>query len=88
MPRWSAFASPSFREPAFAALGVGIKLHTLLDHAGNLPAFVAISEARSTKSKGPQSPPAQRLHCGEGMGYTDYDRYAQFTAQRIFFVTC
>ena len=66
----------------------GIKLHTLLDHDGYLPAFVAISEAREHEVQR-----ARSLHLPKGsivvedMGYTDYDRYAQLTAQRIFFVT-
>ena len=66
----------------------GIKLHTRLDHDGYLPAFVAISEAREHEVQR-----ARSLHLPKGsivvedMGYTDYDRYAQLTAQRIFFVT-
>jgi putative transposase len=66
----------------------GIKLHTLLDHDGYLPAFVAISEAREHEVQRARS---LRLPQGsivvEDMGYTDYDRYAQLTAQKIFFVT-
>ena len=66
----------------------GIKLHTLLDHDGYLPAFVAISPAREHEVQRARS---LRLPKGsivvEDMGYADYDRYAQFTAQKIFFVT-
>jgi hypothetical protein len=66
----------------------GIKLHTLLDHDGYLPAFMAISEAREHEVHRARS---LRLPKGsivaEDMGYTDYDRYAQLTAQKIFFVT-
>jgi Transposase DDE domain/Domain of unknown function (DUF4372) len=66
----------------------GIKLHTLLDHDGYLPAFVAISEAREHEVQRARS---LRLPKGsivvEDMGYADYDRYAQLTAQKIFFVT-
>jgi hypothetical protein len=66
----------------------GIKLHTLLDHDGYLPAFVAISEAREHEVHRARS---LRLPKGsivvEDMGYADYDRYAQLTAQKIFFVT-
>lgn len=66
----------------------GIKLHTLLDHDGYLPAFVAISPAREHEVQRARS---LRLPKGsivvEDMGYTDYDRYAQLTAQKIFFVT-
>jgi hypothetical protein len=66
----------------------GIKLHTLLDHDGYLPAFMAISPAREHEVQRARS---LRLPKGsivvEDMGYTDYDRYAQLTAQKIFFVT-
>ena len=66
----------------------GIKLHTLLDHDGYLPAFVAISPAREHEVQRARS---LRLPQGsivvEDMGYADYDRYAQLTAQKIFFVT-
>ncbi len=66
----------------------GIKLHTLLDHDGYLPAFVAISAAREHEVHRARS---LRLPKGsivvEDMGYADYDRYAQLTAQKIFFVT-
>jgi len=66
----------------------GIKLHTLLDHDGYLPAFVAISPARE-----PDIKKARSLSLPKGsivvedLGYTDYDRYGQLTAQKIFFVT-
>jgi putative transposase len=66
----------------------GIKLHTLLDHDGYLPAFMALSEAREHEVHRARS---LRLPKGsivvEDMGYADYDRYAQLTAQKIFFVT-
>ena len=66
----------------------GIKLHTLLDHDGYLPAFVALSPAREHEVQRARS---LRLPKGsivvEDMGYADYDRYAQLTAQKIFFVT-
>jgi IS5 family transposase len=65
----------------------GIKLHTLLDHDGYLPAFV-ISPAREHEVQRARS---LRLPKGsivvEDMGYADYDRYTQLTAQKIFFVT-
>ena len=66
----------------------GIKLHTLLDHDGYLPAFVAVSPARE-----PEIKKARSLSLPKGsivvedLGYTDYARYAQLTAQKIFFVT-
>jgi len=66
----------------------GVKLHTLLDHDGYLPAFVAISPARE-----PDIKKARSLSLPKGsivvadLGYTDYAWYAQLTAQKIFFVT-
>ena len=66
----------------------GIKLHTLLDHDGYLPAFVAVSPARE-----PDIKKARSLSLPKGsivvedLGYTDYAWYHQFTAQKIFFVT-
>ncbi len=66
----------------------GIKLHTLLDHDGYLPAFVAVSPARE-----PEIKKARSLSLPKGsivvedLGYTDYAWYAQLSAQKIFFVT-
>ena len=73
---------------AFRRTKGGIKLHTLLDHDGYLPAFVAISPAREHEVK-----KARSLSLPKGsivvadMGYTDYAWYAQLTTQKIFFVT-
>ena len=73
---------------AFRRTKGGIKLHTLLDHDGYLPAFVAISPAREHEVKKARS---LRLPKGsivvEDLGYTDYAWYAQLTTQKIFFVT-
>jgi len=73
---------------AFRRTKGGIKLHTLLDHDGYLPAFVAVSPAREPEIKKARS---LRLPKGsivvEDLGYTDYAWYAQLTAQKIFFVT-
>jgi len=66
----------------------GIKLHTLLDHDGYLPAFVAISPAREhevRKARSLSLPKGSIVV--EDLGYTDYAWYAQLTAQKIFFVT-
>jgi len=66
----------------------GIKLQTLLDHDGYLPAFVALSPAREHEIR-----KARSLSLPKGsivvadLGYTDYAWYAQLTAQKIFFVT-
>ena len=66
----------------------GIKLHTLLDHDGYLPAFMAISEAREHEVQRARSLSLPKGSIVvEDMGYTDYDRYAQLTAEKIFFVT-
>src|SRR5208337_4516448 len=66
----------------------GLKLHTLFDHDGYLPAFVAVSPAREPDIKKARS---LRLPKGsivvEDLGYTDYAWYAQLTTQKIFFVT-
>ena len=73
---------------AFRRTKGGIKLHTLLDHDGYLPAFVAVSPARE-----PDIKKARSLSLPKGsivvedLGYTDYAWYAQLTAQKIFFVT-
>ena len=73
---------------AFRRTKGGIKLHTLLDHDGYLPAFVSISPAREHEVK-----KARSLSLPKGsivvadLGYTDYAWYAQLTAQKIFFVT-
>jgi putative transposase len=66
----------------------GIKLHTLLDHDGYLPAFVAISPAGEhevRKARSLSLPKGSIVV--EDLGYTDYAWYAQLTAQKIFFVT-
>jgi hypothetical protein len=66
----------------------GIKLHTLLDHDGYLPAFVAISPAREHEVKKARSLSLPKGSIVvEDLGYTDYAWYAQLTAQKIFFVT-
>jgi len=73
---------------AFRRTKGGVKLHTLLDHDGYLPAFVAVSPARE-----PDIKKARSLNLPKGsivvedLGYTDYAWYAQLTAQKIFFVT-
>jgi len=73
---------------SFRRTKAGLKLHTLLDHDGYLPAFVAISPAREPDIKKARS---LRLPKGsivvEDMGYTDYAWYGQLTSQKIFFVT-
>jgi hypothetical protein len=73
---------------AFRRTKAGVKLHTLLDHDGYLPAFVTITPAREHEVK-----KARTLNLPKGsivvedLGYTDYAWYGQLTAQKIFFVT-
>ena len=73
---------------AFRRTKAGLKLHTLLDHDGYLPAFVAISPARE-----PDIKKARSLRLPKGsivvadLGYTDYTWFGHLTSQKIFFVT-
>jgi len=73
---------------SFRRTKAGVKLHTLLDHDGYLPAFVAITPAREHEVK-----KARALNLSKGsivvedLGYTDYAWYGQLTVQKIFFVT-
>jgi hypothetical protein len=72
----------------FRRTKAGVKLHTLLNHDGYLPAFVAITPAREHEVKKAR---ALALPKGsivvEDLGYTDYAWYGQLTTQKIFFVT-
>jgi putative transposase len=55
----------------------GIKLHTLLDHDGYLPALMAIFEARAHEVQRARSLSLPKGSIVvEDMGYADYDRYA------------
>jgi hypothetical protein len=67
---------------------LGVKLHTLLDHDGYLPAFVSITPAREHEIKRAR---ALNLPKGsmvvEDLGYTDYAWYGRLTARKIFLVT-
>jgi putative transposase len=73
---------------SFRRTKAGVKLHTLLNHDGYLPAFVAITPAREHEIK-----KARTLNLPKGsivvedLGYTDYAWYGQLTTQKIFFVT-
>jgi putative transposase len=73
---------------SFRRTKAGVKLHTLMDHDGHLPAFVAITKAREHEVKKART---LKLPKGsivvEDLGYTDYAWYGQLTAQKIFFVT-
>lgn len=78
-----AFPWASFRRTKSA-----VKLHTLLDHSGYLPAFVAITEGKIHETKVANS---IRLAKGsiiaEDRAYTDYKWFAQLHEKGIFFVT-
>ena len=73
---------------SFRRAEADLKLHTLLDHDGYLPAFVAITPAREHEVK-----KARTLNLPKGsivvedLGYTDYAWYGHLTAQIIFSVT-
>jgi putative transposase len=73
---------------SFRRTKAGIKLHTLMNHDGHLPAFVAITKAREHEVRKART---LKLPKGsivvEDLGYTDYAWFGQLTAQKIFFVT-
>ena len=78
-----AFPWASFRRTKSA-----VKIHTLLDHSGYLPAFVAITDGKTHESKVAKS---INLTKGsivvEDRAYTDYKWFAQLHENDIFFVT-
>ena len=65
-----------------------VKIHTLLDHSGFLPAFVSITDGKIHESKVAKS---IRLAKGsivvEDRAYTDYKWFCQLQENGIFFVT-
>jgi putative transposase len=65
-----------------------VKLHTLLDHSGYLPAFVAITDGKTHETKVAHS---LRLPKGsivaEDRAYTDYSWFADLHQNGVFFVT-
>lgn len=78
-----AFPWASFRRTKSA-----VKIHTLLDHAGYLPAFVVITDGKIHETKVAKS---INLDKGsivvEDRAYTDYKWFAQLQEKDIFFVT-
>jgi hypothetical protein len=78
-----AFPWASFRRTKSA-----VKLHTLLDHSGYLPAFVSITDGKTHETKVARS---LRLPKGsivvEDRAYTDYRWFASLQENGIFFVT-
>ncbi|TVM16450.1 IS4 family transposase, partial [Oceanidesulfovibrio indonesiensis] len=79
----SAFPWASFRKNRG-----GIKLHTLLDHDGYIPAFVRVTNARSHEAK-----LAKTLRLPKGSivvfdkGYVSYPWFAMLIASGVHFVT-
>lgn len=66
----------------------GIKLHTILDHNGYIPAFVQITEADKSDIKVARMlnlPPNSIVVMDRG--YVDYEWFQELTNSRIFFVT-
>ena len=65
-----------------------VKLHTLLDHSGYLPAFVAITDGKTHETKVAHS---LRLPKGsivaEDRAYTDYSWFTDLHQNGVFFVT-
>jgi len=78
-----AFPWASFRRTKSA-----VKIHTLLDHSGFLPAFVSITDGKIHESKVAKS---IRLAKGsivvEDRAYTDYKWFCQLQENGIFFIT-
>lgn len=78
-----AFPWASFRRTKSA-----IKVHTLLDHSGYLPAFAAITDGKTHESK-----VADSIHFPKGSivaednAYTDYKWFAQLCENGVFFVS-
>jgi hypothetical protein len=66
----------------------GIKMHTLLDHNGYIPAFTTVTDAKTHESR-----IAKALELPEGSivvfdkGFIDYSWFRQLGAKNIFFVT-
>ena len=80
---FGAFPWASFRRTKSA-----VKIHTLLDHSGFLPAFVSITDGKIHEAKVAKS---IRLAKGsivvEDRAYTDYKWFCQLQENGIFFVT-
>ena len=78
-----AFPWASFRRTKSA-----VKIHTLLDHSGYLPAFVSITDGKTHESKVATSIKlAKGSIVVEDRAYTDYRWFSQLHEKGIFFVT-
>jgi len=79
----SLFPWASFRQAK-----EGIKMHTLLDHNGYIPAFVTVTNAKTH-----EGPVAKTLELPKGSivvfdkGFIDYSWFRELGAKSIFFVT-
>ena len=78
-----AFPWASFRRTKSA-----VKIHTLLDHSGYLPAFVAITDGKTHEKKVAESINLDRGSIvAEDRAYTDYKWFAKLQEKGVFFVT-
>lgn len=78
-----AFPWASFRRTKSA-----VKIHTLLDHSGYLPAFVSITDGKVHESKIAKSINlAKGSIVVEDRAYTDYRWFCQLQEKGIYFVT-
>jgi len=78
-----AFPWASFRRTKSA-----VKIHTLLDHSGYLPAFVSITDGKIHESKVAKSINlAKGSIVVEDRAYTDYRWFGQLQEKGIYFVT-
>ena len=78
-----AFPWASFRRAKSA-----IKVHTLMNHSGYLPAFVSITDGKKHESKVASSIKLPKGSIvAEDRAYTDYAWFAQLQQNGIFFVT-
>ena len=78
-----AFPWASFRRTKSA-----VKIHTLLDHSGYLPAFVSITDGKTHETKVANSINlAKGSIVAEDRAYTDYKWFAKLQENGIFFVT-
>jgi hypothetical protein len=73
---------------AFRKSKGGIKMHTLLDHDGHIPAFVTVTDAKTHESR-----MSKNLELPKGSiivfdkGFIDYSWFASLGIQGVFFVT-
>jgi len=66
-----------------------LKLHCLLDHAGNLPTFVVVTDGKCSDIRAVKtnfSPVPDSIYCFD-KGYTDYGFFHQIQDSEAFFVT-